>query len=168
MASFDIRTRLTILIDIADALEFAHGRGVIHLDIKPENVLLTDDNDPEVGDWGLSQVVLEHTRTQMGLTPPYSAPEQLSDQFEGVNRRTDVYQFSVLAYEVLTGHLPFEADRPATLQRQILNEDPTPPSTVNPALDPEVDSILSTGLTKSHEDRYDAVVLLRNKLASLL
>lgn len=162
-----VDTGLDVLVDVADALEFAHGRGVVHLDVKPENVLLTAEDVPKVGDWGLSQVVLDHTRTGMGLTPPYSAPEQLSDEFGDIDRRTDVYQLSVLAYRILTGRLPFGADRPLDLQEQILNEDPTPPSVVEPTLPPAVDEVILTGLSKDPADRYDAAVLFRNELAAL-
>jgi len=158
---------LHVLVDVADALEFAHGRGVVHLDIKPENVLLTADGSPKVGDWGLSQVVLEHSQTQMGLTPPYSAPEQLTDTYGDIDRQTDVYQLSVLAYRMLTGRLPFVADRPADLQRQILKTDPEPPSALNPSLDSATDDILLRGLAKDPSERYEAVVLLRNELGSL-
>ncbi|WP_049926271.1 protein kinase domain-containing protein [Natronomonas moolapensis] len=167
MDSLSVDSGVSVLVDVADALEFAHGRGVVHLDVKPENVLLTDTDTPKVGDWGLSQVVLNHKRTGMGLTPPYSAPEQLSDEYGDIDRRTDIYQLSALAYRVLTGRVPFDADRPIDLQQQILREDPTPPSTINPALDPAIDDVLVRGLAKNPDDRYEAAVLFRNAISSL-
>lgn len=167
MDSLSVASAISILVDVADASEFAHSRGVIHLDIKPENILLTDTDAPKVGDWGLSQIVLSHTRTRMGLTPPYSAPEQLTDEYGDIDRRTDIYQLSVLAYRVLTGQLPFDAERPVDLQQQILSDGPTPASTVNPALNPAIDDVLAKGLAKNPADRYEAAVLFRNAISSL-
>lgn len=166
MESLSVDSGVTVLVDVASALEFAHGRGVVHLDVKPENILLTGNGTPKVGDWGLSKVVLNHTRTSMGLTPPYSSPEQLSDEYGDIDRRTDIYQLSALAYRVLTGRLPFDADRPVDLQQQILREDPTPASTINPALDSAIDNVLAKGLAKDPIDRYEAAVLFRNEISS--
>lgn len=162
-----VPSSLDILTDVCDALEFAHGRGVVHLDVKPENVLLTDDDRARVGDWGLARVLLQHSHTQLGLTPPYSAPEQLTQEYGDVDRRTDVYQASVLGYRMLTGRLPFEADRPADLQRAILQGTPTPPSELDDTLDPAVDDVLLRGMARDPADRYETAVLLRNALADL-
>lgn len=156
-----------VLTGVCDALEFAHGRGVVHLDVKPENVLLTDANVPKVGDWGLARVLLDHSHTQLGLTPAYSAPEQLTEEYGDVDRRTDVYQASVLAYRLLTGRLPFEADRPADLQRAILNGTATPPSELDGDLQPAVDDVLLRSMARDPTDRYETAVLLRNALAGL-
>ena len=158
--------KLGILTDVADALEYAHGHGVIHLDIKPENVLVSDGT-PKIADWGLSQVLLTHTQTQMGLSAPYAAPEQLTDDMGEIDRQTDVYQLGVLSYELLTGRLPFDTEKMADLQRQILEETPEPPSQVNGELPKELDEVILKAMAKSKEERYDAVVLFRNAVQSV-
>lgn len=157
-----------MVIDVADALEYAHGLGVVHLDVKPENVLLDRDGTPLVADWGLARILLEHTETRMGLSPPYSAPEQLTGDSGDIDRRTDVYQLGVVAYEMVTGRLPFEDDRPTDLQRQILEESPTPPSAVNPKLPSDIDSTVLSALAKERTKRYEAVILFRNELDEVL
>lgn len=158
--------RLDVLVGVCDALEYAHGRGVVHLDVKPENVLLTGGDDPKVGDWGLARVLLEHTGTPMGLTPAYSAPEQLTDDYGEVDRRTDVYQASVLAYRALTGRLPFQAERPAVLREAILGDEVPPPSSVS-SCPGAMDEVLLKGLARDPAERYETAVLLRNALADL-
>ena len=158
--------KLGILTDVADALEYAHGHGVIHLDIKPENVLMSNGT-PKIADWGLSQVLLTHTQTQMGLSAPYAAPEQLTDDMGEVDRQTDVYQLAVLSYELLTGRLPFDTEKMADLQRQILEETPEPPSQVNDELPKEVDEVILKAMAKSKDERYDAVVLFRNAVQNI-
>ena len=158
-----------MLIDVSNALEYAHGRGVVHLDIKPENVLINIDDGLEVklSDWGLADVLLRNTKTMAGLTPPYSAPEQLTEKRGGFDRRTDVYQLGALAYEVFTGRKPFESDHPAELQNQILTQLPSNPSDVNPDVPRELDNILLKALAKDKEDRYETVILFREDLISL-
>lgn len=163
-----VTERLSVVIDVADALEYAHGLGVVHLDVKPENVLLDRDGTPLVADWGLARILLEHTETRMGLSPPYSAPEQLTGDSGDIDRRTDVYQLGVVAYEMVTGRLPFEDDRPTDLQRQILEESPTPPSAVNPKLPSDIDSTVLSALAKERTKRYEAVILFRNELDEVL
>jgi hypothetical protein len=158
---------IDVLTGVCDALEFAHGRGVVHLDVKPENVLLTETNVPKVGDWGLARVLLDHSHTQLGLTPAYSAPEQLTEEYGDVDRRTDVYQASVLGYRLLTGRLPFEADRPTDLQRAILSGTPTPPSEHHGDLPSAVDDVLLRGMARDPDDRYETAVLLRNALSGI-
>ena len=159
--------RIDVLTGVCDALEYAHGRGVVHLDVKPENVLLTDRDEPRVGDWGLARVLLDRSTTTMGLTPAYSAPEQLAEEYGEVDRRTDVYQASVLAYRTLTGRLPFDYERPATLREAILNETVQPPSAVDPSLPEAVDDVLLKGLARDPAARYATAVLLRNALGAL-
>ena len=158
--------KLELLTSVADALEYAHGHGVVHLDIKPDNVLMSNGT-PKIADWGLSQVLLTHTQTQMGLSAPYAAPEQLTDGMGKIDRQTDVYQLGVLSYELLTGRLPFMTEKMADLQREILEETPEPPSSVNGALPQEVDEVVLKAMAKSREERYDAVVLFRNDIQNM-
>lgn len=163
----DPTEKLETLIAIAEALKHAHGRGIIHLDIKPENVLFDARGTPKVADWGLARVLLDHTRTQMGLTPPYSAPEQLTERAGDLDHWTDVYQLGVLSYEFLTGRLPFESERPADLRRQILDDRPVSPSEVNPVLSTAADEPILRALSKAPDERYERVIQFRDDLRRL-
>lgn len=155
--------RLDALVAVADALEYAHGRGVVHLDVKPENVLLTEEGVPKIGDWGLARLVLDHAGEQTGMTLAYSAPEQLDADATEVDRQVDVYQFGVLSYEVLTGRKPFSADERLELRRAIMEDDPTPPSEVAD-LPPELDEVVLRGLAADRDERYEACIQFRDAL----
>jgi len=97
----------------------------------------------------------------------YSAPEQVSEKMGDVDRRTDVYQLGALTYELLTGRLPFETDRPADLHRRILEEKPAPPSSVETELPAAVDAPVMKALEKEKEDRHETAILFRNALRNI-
>src|SRR5689334_19145355 len=103
-----------LLDHIASALDYAHRRGVIHRDLKPQNVLLDEDRNAFLTDFGIAKLLDENTAlTQSGTsigTPAYMAPEQW--QGLPVDARTDVYALAIILYEMLTGKLPFQADTP--------------------------------------------------------
>lgn len=160
---FEPTAAVDVASGIADALEYAHGNGVVHLDVKPENILL-DGDTPKVADWGLARLVLEFTRTEMGLTPAYSAPEQLRSEYGDIDRRTDIYQLGVVTYQLLAGRLPFETDRAIDLQEAILESTPEPPSSVVGSVPAALDEPVMRALSKRPADRHDAVVVFRNEL----
>lgn len=103
--------RVRLLFDVARGLAYAHESGVVHRDVKPENVMLSDDGDVRVSDFGLSQLVRQESRltanSQLLGTPYYMSPEQVRG--EAVDPRSDIYSFGIMAYEVLVGSVPFEA-----------------------------------------------------------
>lgn len=115
--------KVVVLRDIASALMYAHQRGIIHRDLKPENVLLDSEKRPKVADFGLAQMIqLEARYTGHGDvlgTPYYMSPEQLRS--EPLDSRCDIYSFGILAYEVLTGEKPFEAESFLELAEQHLH-----------------------------------------------
>ena len=159
--------KLEVLETVADTLTYTHGRGVVHLDLKPSNILIDEDMAPKIGDWGLARMLMEHTQTQVGMSLPYSAPEQLTQQAGTIDHPTDIYQLGVVSYELLTGQLPFTSDRPLDLQRQIRETEPTPPSAVVADLPSEIDEILLTALQKHPSQRYERIILFRNSLRSV-
>ena len=158
--------RSSSIAPVLDALVHAHGRGVVHLDIKPENVLFVDET-PTVADWGLSKVLLDHSRSQVGMTPAYAAPEQLSSEFGDIDRRTDVYQTGVLAYEAATGEPPYQATRPIDLRERVLDGTVEPPSEIADV--PEsFDETVLRAMAVEPADRYETAALFRDALEETL
>ena len=143
---------------ILDALTEAHTKGVIHGDLKPENVLFTKDGDVKVADWGLARVLFEvSSKSSAGWkgTLAYSAPEQFNRKKYGdPDHRTDFYQLGVLLYEMATGKLPFEGRAREEVMFLILEDTPDPPSMWVPELLAEFDEIIMRALAKQKEDRY--------------
>jgi hypothetical protein len=156
-----------VLLALCGAIRHAHRHGIVHADLKPENVLF-DGDTPKIGDWGLAKVLLEHSKSIEGMTPTYAAPEQLDpDQYGSVDDQTDVYQIGVMAYELLTGTVPYDRDNPAGTITAILSDDPTPPTEHNPELPPEIDEIILTAMAKEKATRYESVLYVRDALREL-
>ena len=155
---------------VAGAVAHAHDEGVVHTDLKPANVLFrAGDGDrglvPKVTDWGIATVLEEHSRSVKGLTPAYSAPEQLSpDEYDGTDERTDVFQLGVLTYEALTGTRPFAGESATATMRAVLGGEVTPATTRDRALPDAVDRVLDRALATDPDDRYDGPLAFRSEL----
>jgi serine/threonine-protein kinase len=139
---------------LLDALHYAHEHGVVHRDIKPQNIIMTPDGRLKVADFGIARIDRSNL-TQVGSimgTPAYMSPEQYAGQ--QVDRRTDVFSCGVVLYELLTGVKPFEGPT-ETVGYKICHEPHRNPSEINPQGVPEVfDAILAKALAKKAEDRY--------------
>jgi serine/threonine protein kinase len=151
-----IADALLILTPVASALDYAHSQGVLHRDIKPSNIMLLSDGTPVLTDFGLAKVIGGETITVTGQvlgTPEYMAPELVSG--DGVGPAADRYSLGVVAYQMLTGRVPFQGNTPgATLMAQV--QDPLPPAReINPDLSVEVVVILDKALAKAPADRYE-------------
>jgi serine/threonine-protein kinase len=122
-----------VAIGVASALEAAHRRGIVHRDVKPGNILITDEGDVKVTDFGIARAVSEASMTVTGTTlgsVHYFSPEQArGDEVTGAS---DVYSLGIVLYEMLTGRRPFEGDSAAGVALKRLNEDPPPPGTFRP------------------------------------
>lgn len=151
---------------VCEATHHAHRHGVSHADLKPSNVLFRDGT-PKVTDWGLAQVLLEHSQSVDGMTPAYAAPEQIRDE-GGVDDRTDIYQLGVLSYELLTGRRPFEGDSYAGTVQAVLGGEYDPPSAVVPSLPAAVDDVIATALASDPADRQETALHLRDALVDAL
>jgi hypothetical protein len=150
-----------IVRGIAEGLAYAHSQGIIHRDIKPQNILLTDTGVPKITDWGMSKVMgayMPHTITGFSLS--YAAPEQIApDTFGDTDQRTDIYQLGVVFYELLTGELPFTGDDISLVTRRIIGEESPLPSDKVPGTH-LLDSIVKRCLEKDKEKRIQGADIL--------
>ena len=160
------------VIDVCEATHHAHQHGVAHTDIKPENIMFTATDDGttvKIGDWGLAQVMLQHSKSVEGMTPSYAAPEQVDPETYGsTGPRTDVYQLGVTTYEVLTKRVPYDFDSPTAVMNAVVSNDPTPPSAHNENLGQGVDEVVLTAMAAEQSDRYESVLYFRDALRKLL
>jgi serine/threonine-protein kinase len=142
--------------DLLDALAYSHARGVLHRDVKPENVLLAADGTPKLMDFGIAKSADSSVRTRTGFlvgSPAYVSPEQLSgDRLDG---RTDVYSLGTTLFELLAGRLPFRAHGIEDLALR-LDADAPPLSRFRPGADPDLERIVGKALARDRGRRYDA------------
>ena len=157
---------LTVAMQIGEALQDAHAKGIVHRDIKADNVMLNAKGQAKVMDFGLAKLKgsLKLTRTSSTVgTLGYMAPEQI--QGGEVDHRSDIFSFGVLLFEILTGKLPFRGDHEAAMVYSIVNEEPESIQKYLPAASPELARILEKALEKDPAERYqsaaDLVVDLR-------
>ncbi|MBV8513888.1 MAG: serine/threonine protein kinase [Acidobacteria bacterium] len=139
--------------DLAGALHRAHRSGVIHGDIKPANILVTEDGKVKLGDFGIARFATQVSGSgKMMGTPAYLSPEQILG--EPQNTRSDMFSLGIVLYQMVTGFAPFEGSSVSAVCAQILQAEPVPPSQRNPAVSPELDRIILRCLAKTSADRY--------------
>ena len=144
-----------IIFKSVRALEYAFQHGIIHRDIKPGNILLSEKGETKVSDFGASfQHRPGQTTTQIaGIgSPAYMSPEQV--RMEPLNQQTDIYSLGITMYRLLTGRLPYTATTQAALAYAILSTPPAPPATLRPDLPPLLDRIVLKAIAKEPADRY--------------
>lgn len=142
---------------IADALDAAHRYGVVHRDIKPQNVLLTGKGEARVADFGIARAasVVAGSGTSLVLgTASYMSPEQAAG--ETLGPRSDLYSLGVVLYELLTGRLPFEAETPVALAFKQVYEEPVPLAEVEPSVSEGMNALVMKLLAKNPADRYES------------
>ena len=150
-----IEEAVRITSNVADALDYAHRRGVIHRDVKLSNFLLDRDRDLHVADFGIAQLGTEDTLSTRGQvlgTAAYLAPERALGL--PATEASDRYALAVAAFELLVGQRPFTAEHFTAQARQHVEEPPPRASTRNPALPPAIDAVLAKGMSKHQDERY--------------
>jgi serine/threonine protein kinase len=150
-----IEISIKILLDVLSALEYAHNEGVIHRDLKPANIILNSKGQAILTDFGIAQIVGGPHYTISGAimgTLSYMAPEQgLNNQCDF---RSDIYSIGIIAYELLTGQVPFEASTPVAVLMKHINDPLPKPSIYNPHIPPEIEAIVLKSFAKKPEERY--------------
>jgi eukaryotic-like serine/threonine-protein kinase len=151
-----------VMHGILQALDYAHRHAIVHRDMKPENVLLSDEGAVKVADFGIARLTddtgVGGTATKTGTTvgtPQYMSPEQVASS--KVDGRSDLYSAGIMFYELVAGQAPFtasEADGPFTLMAKHVQAPPRPPSVFQPGLNPELEQIILKALAKRPEDRF--------------
>jgi beta-lactam-binding protein with PASTA domain/tRNA A-37 threonylcarbamoyl transferase component Bud32 len=161
------RRAMEISADICAALEFSHRHGIIHRDIKPGNVMMTQNGQVKVMDFGIARALASGatTMTQTSAvigTAQYLSPEQARG--EAVDARSDVYAAGCVVFELLCGHPPFVGDSPVSVAYQHVREDPRAPSEINPDVNSDVDAIVLKALAKNPLNRYQSAQEMRADL----
>ncbi len=151
----DYEEATNFIIDIAEALKCAHEHGIIHRDIKPQNIMLTSDLTPKVTDFGIARAITSATITMTNQTMGsvhYISPEQARGGY--VDARSDLYSLGIMYYELLTGELPFDDDNSVSIAIKHIQEDITPPNEINPDVPQSVSDVVVRLCQKKPEDRY--------------
>ncbi len=166
----DQAAALKYLRGIAAGLDHAHGLGIVHRDVKPANVLLEKDDTPVLADFGLAKLLQGSSLKSMtGVTtgtPAYMSPEQVTGS--PVGPAADRYSLATIAYEMLTGVIPFDGEGLMEVLYAHVHRDPLPPSARNAALTPQVDEVVMRGLAKDPASRWESCTAFVDALAAAL
>ena len=162
-----LRRFIRYMVQVAEALEYAHSQGVIHRDIKPANIILMQSDQIKITDFGIAHLATS-SQTQTGVvkgTPYYMSPEQFSGQ--KVDGRSDIFSLGTTMFQLLTGTLPFYAESPALLMNQIMNFPHPNPRALNFRIIPAMVGIIDRTLAKDRDSRYQSAKALAKDLRRL-
>ena len=142
---------------LASAIAYLHGHGIVHRDLKPENILISTDNEVKVVDFGTAMLDGARRLTLRGMTdgvgtPDYMSPEQI--QGERGDRRSDIYTWGIITYELLTGRVPFEGDNWLAVMAGHLKRSPEPIRTLRPEVSPALEAVVLKAMRRQPKNRY--------------
>lgn len=160
---------VNIAMQIASALEVAHKNNIVHRDIKPHNIIITEDGIAKVTDFGIAKAVSNSTITAFGTTlgsVHYFSPEHARGGY--TDAKSDLYSLGVVMYEMLTGKVPFDADTPVSVALKHMQEEPKPPIESNPNIPQAVNDIIMKALKKDTEQRYQSATEMLQDLKRAL
>ena len=160
---------VNVAMQIAAALDMAHKNNIIHRDIKPHNIIITEDGVAKVTDFGIAKAVSNSTITAFGTTIGsvyYFSPEHARGGF--TDAKSDIYSLGVVMYEMLTGRVPFDADTPVSVALKHMQEEPVPPIELNPNIPEAVNKIILKALKKDPMERYQTSMELLQDLKEAL
>ncbi len=161
-----VRTAIGITCQILDALSVAHEYGIIHRDVKPQNVIVTDRGKAKLTDFGIAREANATTSTFSGKkvlgSVHYISPEQAKNAI--ATEESDLYSVGITLYEMLTGTVPFLSDSAVTIALMHIQDKPTPPREINPQIPPALNDIVMRALEKNASDRYKSARAMRSDL----
>jgi predicted Ser/Thr protein kinase len=170
-AKVELRERIAIFRDVARALGTAHAAGIVHRDIKPQNIIVRDDGRAVLIDFGLTRGLEPSSLSRTGGfvgTPHYAAPEQVRGERDTVGPASDVFSFGVSLYEAVVGRRPFEASTVESLFYQILTADPLSLRSLDGSLPRDLETVVNRAIEKKPRDRYPTAAELADDLDALL
>ncbi|MBL4846089.1 MAG: protein kinase [Planctomycetes bacterium] len=171
LPTLSIPERAALLLQVAEAVGFAHDQGIFHRDLKPENVLVTPEGAPRVADFGLASGRELDRLTKSGTmigTPSYMSPEAISGKRSAIGAPSDVWSLGVILYEGLTGQLPFGGDSLLSLAANVMRDDPRPLRSIDSSIPAGLETVCLAALRRAPEQRYPDANALAQDLGAAL